>query len=427
MIAQTTAGEEECGAPGDLVNWEEAEWTLHSQAKVIEVDREWEGPCRKKSKVQVFTADFRSHKDCMQHCQKISGGRSPPVVTKEKWENLTREIDLIAPDRSVLPWLWLSATEGDKDEMLARLDHWNDTEFVNNKTQKLDAEETIWRDFYTGQRLENWTKPYYSKNKDDNFGDKFNCMYAYTDEPWGKTWTEWECYTYDQSCPCSYPTQPFLRLRGLCYSSLIFDTLFCPKQLPDNPGNMIILGQQSTRIEYNGTTSQWILTDAKSDVTGMSRATKLSYLLGKHEWTISYDDYHCGKGKPYTTFLKLTGCADDEFTCDDGQCVKMERRCDQVTNCRDESDEKGCQLIIFKDGHNKNIPPTGKTKAEVVVPTDVSISITLMKVVEIEEVDHSIHLQFQISLSWRENRLKYQNLKKETSLNALTDDDVRTI
>ena len=50
-----------------------------------------------------------------------------------------------------------------------------------------------------------------------------------------------------------------------------------------------------------------------------------------------------------------------------------------------------------------------------------------MKVVEIEEVDHSIHLQFQISLSWKENRVKYQNLKKQTSLNAVTDDDIKTI
>ena len=40
MIGQTLAGGQECGAPGNLVNWEEAEWTLHSQAKVIEVDRE---------------------------------------------------------------------------------------------------------------------------------------------------------------------------------------------------------------------------------------------------------------------------------------------------------------------------------------------------------------------------------------------------
>ena len=44
MMVLTTAGGEGCGEPGDLINWEEAEWTLHSQAKVIEVDREWEGP-----------------------------------------------------------------------------------------------------------------------------------------------------------------------------------------------------------------------------------------------------------------------------------------------------------------------------------------------------------------------------------------------
>ena len=29
MVSQTTVGGKECGAPGDLVNWEEAEWTLH--------------------------------------------------------------------------------------------------------------------------------------------------------------------------------------------------------------------------------------------------------------------------------------------------------------------------------------------------------------------------------------------------------------
>ena len=51
----------------------------------------------------------------------------------------------------------------------------------------------------------------------------------------------------------------------------------------------------------------------------------------------------------------------------------------------------------------------------------------LMKVVEIEEVDHSIHLQFKISLKWKENRVKYQNLRNKTFLNALTDDDIKTI
>ena len=34
----TEAGTENCGALGDFVNWEEANWTLHSKAKMIEVD-----------------------------------------------------------------------------------------------------------------------------------------------------------------------------------------------------------------------------------------------------------------------------------------------------------------------------------------------------------------------------------------------------
>ena len=106
----------------------------------------------------------------------------------------------------------------------------------------------------------------------------------------------------------------------------------------------------------------------------------------------------------------------------------MERRCDQVTgkepNCRDKSDEKGCQLILFEGDYNKNIPPIGSAKDGSPIPANVSISITLMKVVEIEETDHSIHLQFQISLQWRENRVSFQNLKFETSLNALSAADI---
>ena len=66
-----------------------------------------------------------------------------PVTTKEEWEILTREVDLITEDRSVLPWMWLSATEGHVDLELARLGHWPETELVNNETKKLEAVETI--------------------------------------------------------------------------------------------------------------------------------------------------------------------------------------------------------------------------------------------------------------------------------------------
>ena len=105
----------------------------------------------------------------------------------------------------------------------------------------------------------------------------------------------------------------------------------------------------------------------------------------------------------------------------------MEERCNQVPNCRDESDEQGCKVIVLKDGYNKNIPPIGRTKDGRSIAANVSISITLMKVVEIEERDHSIHLQFEINMQWRENRVKYQNLKTKTSLNTLTRNDIEML
>ena len=154
----------------------------------------------------------------MQYCQKISGGRSPPINTKAEWENLTREVDLITQDRSSLPFMWTSATEGDKNGKLAGLDHWPETEVVQNETQILKAVETMWRDFYTGQKLDNWIKTYNNElsRKDALYGDTYNCMEAWTNTFWEESLHEWQCYTFGMSCPCSYPTQPLLRLRGLC-------------------------------------------------------------------------------------------------------------------------------------------------------------------------------------------------------------------
>ena len=67
----------------------------------------------------------------------------------------------------------------------------------------------------------------------------------------------------------------------------------------------------------------------------------------------------CNKGKPYEAVYKLSGCKEDEFTCYDGQCVNISTRCDQIINCRDESDERDCRLLYLNNGYNKDISPFG--------------------------------------------------------------------
>ena len=53
----------------------------------------------------------------------------------------------------------------------------------------------------------------------------------------------------------------------------------------------------------------------------------------------------------------MSGCAEDEFTCGDGQCININNRCDQIIDCRDQTDELDCTILVLVDGYNQAIPP----------------------------------------------------------------------
>ena len=78
--------------------------------------------------------------------------------------------------------------------------------------------------------------------------------------------------------------------------------------MPGDPGNMVLVGQYHSKIEYKDTSRLGILTDAKYAVNATISASKTSHVIGKYNWTISNDAYWCGKGKSYTATLKLSGC-----------------------------------------------------------------------------------------------------------------------
>ena len=88
-----------------------------------------------------------------------------------------------------------------------------------------------------------------------------------------------------------------------------------------------------------------------------------------------------------------------------------------------------CRILVLKKSYNKRVPPIGTTGRAVKTlrPVPVSVSLTLYKVVAMHEEDHSIELQFQISLEWMENRATYHNLKYETYLNALSLSEINTL
>ena len=182
-------------------------------------------------------------------------------------------------------------------------------------------------------------------------------------------------------------------------------------------------------IKYIETISSWqIETQQSKNTTAISEAPFTSFALGSHNWTISNDNKTCStKGESYSRHLKLTGCREGEFTCSDGQCIKMDERCDQIIHCKDNSDEKNCVLLLFKEeeSYNKKVAPFTINKDKVKDPVKVNVSTSLMNVLAISERDHTIDLKLGITLKWYEYRVRYHNLKTEEALNILSDEEVK--
>ena len=423
----TKAGEEMCGVQGDFLSWddslEESWWTLHSKARVVKLESGVEGPCRRESTMHVFPfMEPHWHKDCMEHCTKL-GGRSPSVRTHSEWRFVYEEVNVISPNpKKQFPAIWLSATEGDIEEHLGEPDHW---------PEEISAKEGVWRDYYTGKQLENYDKPWASNHGDAERDTMFNCIYFMPIVPETRSWGEWQCHNPGGliSCPCQFETSPIINLRGVCPDSLVEHSRFTIKQLATDPANILMVGRHSARISYNSKVRQWILKDVRQNITAKTQASRRSYALGRNSWTVSGDNHKCSEGKDYTLALKLSACKTDEYTCNDGQCVKMEERCNQMSNCKDDSDEMDCKVLVLKAGYNKRVPPVGKAGKEVKTMREVLVmtSLTLHKVVAIHQEDHSIEFQFKITLEWKENRASYHNLKLDSDFNALSEEEISNL
>ena len=116
--------------------------------------------------------------------------------------------------------------------------------------------------------------------------------------------------------------------------------------------------------------------------------------------------------------LLLTGCDADQFTCDDGSCVHILSRCNNLQDCRDVSDEKNCMLVFIdqeKYLRDKTPPALGHQEK---LPVNVSVFIN--QIISISEVGKKINIQFELELTWFDSRLQYFNLKDNEPMNSLT-------
>ena len=383
MVNITSTGQP---TEGDIVSWSEATWRFNGD--VFKVKREDVSKTSSFPNLYKMADGFHSWSDCMELCPRIqAGGRVPLTLSLEEAGHLAQ----------------LYSYNQSKEMFWAP--------FMYNT-------EGVFIDYYTGTPM---TESLWVPGQ-PNGGLKQQCTHWSGDSAEGRLYDSPRISSSSKGqCLCQLSETPLLRLRGLCKGSKI-DTHYTMKSIN---GSVVFLGLTGTEIRFvtTSTIPSWKLSVNQMNTTSSTPAEESSFILGRYTWSVSFDSAQCFGGGSYSTDLKMSGCRGGEFTCSNGDCVSMEDRCDQVSDCPDKTDEVNCTMIVLEESYRKASPPvtlnvTNKRLKEI-IPAPVRVAFTLMDISAIREAENEIDIKFSVELEWNETRATYHNLKKKMSQNIV--------
>lgn len=114
----------------------------------------------------------------------------------------------------------------------------------------------------------------------------------------------------------------------------------------------------------------------------------------------------------------------NEFTCSDGSCISIEKRCDIFKDCNDDSDEENCTLLKTVVGLREDPPLFHRYENG----TAVNVTITVSRIGSFNEMAMTFKTRFFIKIAWLDWRLVFANLKKSSeNFNYLSNEDEKKI
>ena len=254
-------------------------------------------------------------------------------------------------------------------------------------------------------------------------------LYSETDCAFANERGEWKfqstesCVNLELCTVCQIFGQPVFTINGLC-SQNVFDFNYY-LAIDEKYAISYYEGYSVSNIEKESNSWKFVSKRGNKDINAKivyEVGNDYDFPIGRQEWNV-YDP-KCGIKKEQKKELSMSRCKfGTQFTCSSGNCIDLDKRCNQVKDCEDASDEEECKLIQLPETYREVQPPEPLNNSE---PLDIITYIKIVSIDSIDTIDMQVGLTLTINMEWKDSRLTFANLIPD-SQNKVTPETVEKI
>ncbi|XP_071542888.1 uncharacterized protein [Panulirus ornatus] len=220
-----------------------------------------------------------------------------------------------------------------------------------------------------------------------------------------------DCLTNRRCVVCEFPKLQIFSFLGTCELELrnVYFTAY-----QEELGGLIFKGYGEYHIRKQGEEWLWVNVVKNKTLARLDVNAPHGMPMGRRVWHL--ETTVCSQTEGART-LVLTPCPYNSYTCDDATCIPLEYRCDLKYDCLDRSDESNCDIINKAEDYKNDLPPRlSDEKYALSLPVIVKMGI---ESVTVYTTQMTMHLSYEIQMTWFDNRLTFLNLKTNNSLNKV--------
>ena len=157
---------------------------------------------------------------------------------------------------------------------------------------------------------------------------------------------------YDVACAqammfyCKIKDFQVFQLRGMCpeKNGEIIDRKYVLRLENILNGRPAWRGFSSNSIQWNNNRTRWEITNTGGNKMIASSLSK-EFPVGKGIWELGSSNICQENAVSLKVELMFSNCGQFEFSCSDGTCIPIQKKCNFVPDCWDNGDEIDCQLL----------------------------------------------------------------------------------